>query len=155
MNVLSCSISLTEQLHFNSLSPSEKKSVTYTLLENPKASGAQSSAGGFLVFGIVNFYSRNAFMYCPNCESTHVVVRHQGRKAGGLIGGITGASGLMSGAELGGKLGLLFSPLGSVVGMFTGAVIGAVAGANLGGLLDEKVLDNYHCLHCDYCFSHH
>jgi hypothetical protein len=91
-------------------------------------------------------------MQCPNCESKRVVPRNQGRKAGGVIGGFAGASGLITSAELG-SVGLILSPIGSISGVLTGAMIGAIAGANLGGLLDEKVLDNYLCLNCDYCFS--
>ncbi len=98
---------------------------------------------------------------CPNCQSSRIGTKDFSKKACGILGAIggaaSGATGTLSGAELGGSLGLSAGP----VGVFTGAVLGAlvgsvtagIAGAKLGKFIDEKILDNYHCLNCHYVFS--
>ena len=56
----------------------------------------------------------------------------------GVVGGpIVSALGGMAGALLGGLI---------------GAVSGAVAGGQVGEVLDEQVLDDYHCLDCGHAF---
>ena len=60
---------------------------------------------------------------CPNCQSERIVTKDLSKKTCGAIG---------------------------VVG---GAATGGMAGAKLGEVIDDRILDNYQCLACDYAFS--
>ena len=102
---------------------------------------------------------------CPSCGSTHIETLNLGKKTGsavGFIGGAaSGASSAMAGARIGATVGAIAGPLGSGIGTVAGAILGAlaggtaggVAGARLGQIVDERLLDNYHCLKCDHRFS--
>lgn len=106
---------------------------------------------------------------CPRCESETIETKNYAKKAGGTIGLVGGAaSGIasaMSGAEIGAvvgaTVGFIGGPIGSRIGSLAGAIVGGliggaagcVTGAKLGHVIDEQILDNYHCLDCDYHFS--
>lgn len=102
---------------------------------------------------------------CPQCGSTLIRQRNVGRRAGGAVGtvagGLTGVSGALTGGRVGMTVGLIAGPTGSAVGCIAGALLGGligavtigVAGAKLGGVLDERVLENYECLHCEHVFG--
>lgn len=102
---------------------------------------------------------------CPNCQSERIVTKDLSKKTCGAIGVVggaaSGATGALSGAELGGTIGLIAGPAGATVGMLAGAFFGAllgaatggIAGAKLGEVIDDRILDNYQCLACDYAFS--
>ena len=102
---------------------------------------------------------------CPNCNSTRIDTKDIAKKTCGYIGMVGGAAttttGALSGAELGGTIGMLAGPAGAAIGVVAGSILGtlcgvatgAAAGAKLGEIIDEKVLDNYHCLACDYEFT--
>lgn len=105
-------------------------------------------------------------LLCPQCQSEQVVTRNYARKTGGAIGtvagGIGGYSAALSGARMGsavaalalGPPGVVIGGVaGAVIGGFIGALAGGTAGIALGEVIDDKVLDNYHCLACDFCFS--
>jgi hypothetical protein len=109
--------------------------------------------------------SSGAVPTCPKCQSTRVDARNLARKTGGAIGTIAGTtSGIafaLSGAETGATVGLLAGPAGAACGAIAGAVIagliggaaGCATGSVFGEILDEKVLDNFHCHACDHTFS--
>ena len=102
---------------------------------------------------------------CPQCESEHIETLNYAKKAGGTIGTVAGAAvgmaSALSGAEVGATAGLVAGPVGAIVGGVFGALIGAVvggsagcaAGAALGEAIDDTILENYHCLDCDYTFG--
>jgi len=104
-------------------------------------------------------------MQCPHCRSIHIESLDRAKKAGGAIGFVggaaSGAAGAMSGARVGATVGMLAGPVGASIGGLTGALLGglmggaagSLAGSRIGQLLDERVLDNYHCLKCDQVFS--
>ena len=102
---------------------------------------------------------------CPNCQSNRVVTKDFAKKACGIMGMIGGAAsgttGTLAGAEIGGTVGMIGGPAGITFGSIAGAILGAlvgaatggVAGARLGEVIDEKIMDNYQCLACEYMFS--
>ncbi|MET3119986.1 hypothetical protein AAKU64_004234 [Undibacterium sp. GrIS 1.8] len=110
---------------------------------------------------------------CPKCQSDRIDTKNYAKKTGGTIGTVAGvvfgAAGVVTGAELGAATGvtagltagLIAGPIGSVIGSIAGAIIGGLvggtagctAGAKFGEMVDETILDNYHCLECDYHFS--
>jgi len=102
---------------------------------------------------------------CPNCQSNRIVTKDVAKKTCGLLGMVGGAAsvttGTLSGAELGGTLGMIAGPPGATLGAIAGALFGALiagttgglAGAKLGEVIDDKILDNYQCLACEYAFS--
>ena len=102
---------------------------------------------------------------CPLCKSEHIESLNFAKKAGGSIGTVAGATlgfaSTLSGVEVGATAGLVAGPVGAIVGGLLGGLIaaavggsaGCAAGVALGGAIDESVLDNYHCLDCDYTFG--
>jgi len=105
---------------------------------------------------------------CPNCLSTQIETKDYAKKAAATVGFLGGtASGIASvkngaeiGSVLGGTVGFIAGPVGSRVGRWIGALVGgmvggvtgALTGAQLGHVIDERLLDNYHCLACDHHF---
>lgn len=67
---------------------------------------------------------------CPYCQSNRVITKNAAKKTGGFLGMV-----------------------GGFFGALVGATAGVVAGSKLGETIDERVLDNYHCLDCNYEFS--
>lgn len=108
-------------------------------------------------------------LQCPYCHSWHVVTKNIGRKVGttlgatgGAVHGISGAlAGARTGTTLGTRIGIVAGPLGASLGGIAGAVLGAIIGATtfgfmgakLGELVDNTILDNYHCLDCGQTFN--
>lgn len=108
-------------------------------------------------------------LQCPYCQSWHVVTRNTGRKVGTALGATGGAihsisgafAGARTGTALGARLGAVAGPMGIPLGTIAGAVLGAIMGATtfgfmgakLGELVDNTVLDNYHCLDCGRSFN--
>lgn len=102
---------------------------------------------------------------CPRCNSEHVETRDLASKACGAVGAAAGAAagvaGALNGAKLGARAGVVAGPAGAAVGTVIGAIIGglfgaaagASVGAKVGRVIDEKLLNNHHCLICDYTFS--
>jgi DNA-directed RNA polymerase subunit RPC12/RpoP len=102
---------------------------------------------------------------CPVCRSRNIETLDYGKKTGatiGIVGGAaSGAAGAMSGARLGASVGAMVGPVGIGIGGITGAIIGALlggtaggaAGAKIGQVIDERYLDNYHCLNCGHSFD--
>ena len=102
---------------------------------------------------------------CPNCRSDRIVTKDVAKKTCGILGIVGGAAsattGTLSGAELGGTVGLLLGPGGTTLGAFAGALLaalvagttGALTGARLGEVIDNKILNNYQCLACNFVFS--
>ena len=97
---------------------------------------------------------------CPKCRSPHIEPRKHAQRIGGAIGAISGATGIFSSASPGIRAiryAALASPVASigatVLGIFSSAAIGCLAGATLGQVIDNTLLDNYHCLHCRHSFS--
>ena len=56
-------------------------------------------------------------------------------------------------------MGAVAGPLGSIAGGIIGGLLGGAtglaAGATLGEIVDRNILDNYHCLSCDFRFGRH
>jgi hypothetical protein len=112
-----------------------------------------------------NHREKNMILQCPNCHSTRIDTKDIAKKTCGYIGMVSGAAttapSVVGGAELGGTLGMIAGPAGAAVGIVAGSVLGALfgmatggaVGAKLGEIIDEKVLDNYHCLACHYEFT--
>ena len=98
---------------------------------------------------------------CPRCHSAAVITYNRGRKTGGAIGtvagGVSGAVSAARGARMGSSLGAIAGPAGSIAGAVIGSLFGGVAGctvgSTLGDMVDENILNNYHCLHCNYRFN--
>jgi phage tail tape-measure protein len=102
---------------------------------------------------------------CPKCQSdrihTHDYAKRTCGAVGTVAGAVAGASGCIGGAEIGATAGFVAGPAGIVVGGIAGAIIGGLlggaagcaAGVKLGEVVDDHVLDNYHCLACLYTFS--
>lgn len=69
-----------------------------------------------------------------------------------------GGMGINVGAKLAGKAfrvigGSAGEAIGSVLGALGGAVLGGAAGAKAGEIIDDKILNRYVCLSCNYKFS--
>lgn len=102
---------------------------------------------------------------CPRCFSSSISTNDYARKAGCAIGAIAGAAGgvagAVSGAEIGVAAGLTAGPLGAALGGIAGAVVGAFLGGAVGGnagvafgeIVDEKILNNFVCLACEFRFG--
>ena len=102
---------------------------------------------------------------CPKCGSSLITTRDLGRRTCGAVGtvagGMTGVSSVLASARTGMAIGVVAGPTGSLVGCLAGALIGGlvgaatvgVAGAKLGEVLDQRVLDNHECMHCEHVFS--
>ena len=103
---------------------------------------------------------------CPKCASEQIAAKNRARKLASTIGTVAGAASAaaacMPSAEIGATVGLLSGgPIGAAIGGIAGAVVGAliggaagcIAGAAVGEVIDDNVLDNFHCLSCDYIFS--
>lgn len=107
----------------------------------------------------------HALISCPCCKSQRLKKLNYGKRTGGTIGTIAGAvaggASLIGGAELGATVGLVSGPFGIVIGGFAGALLGALVGgatgcsvgSKLGAVVDDRILDNFQCLDCDYSFS--
>lgn len=104
-------------------------------------------------------------LQCPRCNSIHVESLDRARKTGGAVGFVggatSGAASAFSGARVGATVGMAAGPVGASVGGIIGAVLGALmggtagglAGAKLGRLIDDRLLQNHHCLNCDHLFT--
>ncbi len=104
-------------------------------------------------------------LQCPRCNSIHVESLDRAKKAGGAVGFVggaaTGAASAFSGARVGAVVGMAAGPVGASVGGIIGAVLGGLmggtagglAGAKLGRLIDDRLLQNHHCLNCDHVFA--
>lgn len=104
-------------------------------------------------------------LQCPRCNSIHVESLDRAKKAGGAIGfaggAATGAASAFSGARVGAAVGMAAGPVGASLGGIIGAVLGGLmggtagglAGAKLGRLIDDRLLQNHHCLNCDHVFA--
>ena len=106
---------------------------------------------------------------CPNCLSTQVETKDYAKKAAATVGFLGGAAGGVASAKtgseigsvLGGAVGCIAGPVGSRIGRWIGALVGgmvggvtgALTGAQIGQVIDERLLNNYHCLACDHNFS--
>ncbi len=106
--------------------------------------------------------------HCPKCLSVQVETKDYAKKAAGTVGFVGGtASGVLRarqgaevGATVGSLVGCIAGPIGSRVGRWVGALVGglvggatgALAGAQIGHVIDEHLLDNYHCLVCGHHF---
>jgi hypothetical protein len=97
---------------------------------------------------------------CPRCYSNQIQLNNYGQRVVGAIGTAAGAAGgvagAVSGAEIGATAGIIATPLGCIAGAILGGLVGGVAGcvtgAALGEVIDDHILDNYHCLSCGYNF---
>lgn len=102
---------------------------------------------------------------CPKCRSDRIKLKNYAKRTGSTIGtaaGVAaGAAGMLSGAEIGATSGSLAGPAGIFIGGIAGAILGALLGgsagctigAKFGAVIDENILDNYHCLACGHTFS--
>jgi DNA-directed RNA polymerase subunit RPC12/RpoP len=80
---------------------------------------------------------------CPNCQSNRIVTKDVAKKT-------CGTTRTLSGAELGGTIAVIASAL---LNALVDGATGCVAGAKLGEVIDDRILDNYQCLACNYEFS--
>jgi len=91
---------------------------------------------------------------CPNCQSERIGTKDIAKKACGFLGMIGGAANgttrTLSGTELGGTIDVIASIL---LNTLVDGATGGIAGAKLGEVIDDRILDNYQCLACDYEFS--
>lgn len=104
-------------------------------------------------------------VFCPNCSSPNIQTKNYGKKTGGTIGTVAGTavgiSSAMAGAEVGAIVGMLAGPIGIGIGSIAGAILGGLfggaagcaTGATLGEVIDNTLLDNYHCRDCDFTFN--
>ena len=98
---------------------------------------------------------------CPHCQSKRIVSRNHGRKTCGALGTLAGAHLAVRSIHMGTMIGRFFGPPGLLLGGTAGLVIAGISGAMLGGstgarlgtMLDNNVLNNYHCLSCKTSFS--
>jgi len=102
---------------------------------------------------------------CPKCNSHNVEFLYRARRIGGTVGTLAGAAGgiasAVTGARTGMAVGMAAGPAGAAVGGIVGLIfaglmgggIGGIACAAVGDVIDENILDNCHCLHCDHTFS--
>ncbi|WP_333610141.1 hypothetical protein [Pantoea piersonii] len=101
---------------------------------------------------------------CPKCNSENVDKKNYATKTLAAVGGL--AAGIAVGAKAfdaisddSGTDGSLLTATGlvitgGIIGAAMGAAVGGVtAGAMLGSHIDEKIMDNFICLKCDYTFS--
>ena len=91
---------------------------------------------------------------CPNCQSNRIVTKDVAKKTCGFLGIVGGAASgttrTLSAVELGGTIGVIASAL---LNALVDGATGCVAGAKLGEVIDDRILDNYQCLACNYEFS--
>ena len=102
---------------------------------------------------------------CPQCQSERIHLNNYAKKTCGAIGTVAGAAvgvaGRISGAEVGAIAGLVAGPAGAALGGIAGAIIGGLfsgaagcaVGVKLGEVVDDNILNNYHCIDCEYTFS--
>ena len=102
---------------------------------------------------------------CPKCQSNRINTYDYAKRTCGAVGTVAGAvagtASCIGGAEIGATAGFIAGPAGIAVGGIAGAIIGGLlggaagcaAGVKLGEVVDDNVLDNYHCLACSYTFS--
>lgn len=95
---------------------------------------------------------------CPNCKSESVIKKDAAKKTCAVVGALAGAANgvarAISSAEIGGTVGLIVRPAGSAVGTLAGAIVGGlIAGIKLGAVIDERILNNFHCLECNFEFN--
>jgi hypothetical protein len=116
---------------------------------------------------ILPSYSRRLIMHtkCPLCQSKNIETLDYCKSAGGALGFVggaaSGAAGALSGARVGAVVGMVAGPVGISVGTIAGAILGCllggtaggVAGAKLGQSIDERYLENNHCLNCGHTFG--
>ncbi len=103
-------------------------------------------------------------IHCPKCSSTLITARNMGKKTccsiGIVAGGAQGVSNALKGARIGAEVGAFFGQTGTFLGRLAGLLLGAmiggisggIAGAKAGEIIDDRVLDNYECLQCEYVF---
>jgi phage FluMu protein Com len=93
---------------------------------------------------------------CPVCDSMNVEALHTGqdtgRAIGTLAGGAAGAAGLWNGTESGAGVGTFSGVMSAIFGGLVGAAAGRTIGDNIGSAVDERLLDNLHCMSCDHTF---
>ena len=97
---------------------------------------------------------------CPTCHSLNIETLDYGRTTGAVVGTVAGGAGAVAAASAGARTGAIVGaaagPFGSMAGTVIGGVLGAVAGAKVGSatgsFIDDCMLDNFHCLHCDAKF---
>ena len=102
---------------------------------------------------------------CPRCNASRIDCKNQARKAGStvgfVLGAFSGAATVWGGAEIGSTIGMVAGPPGAVIGGLAGAIFaalfggaaGCAVGASLGEVVDDKILDNFHCMRCHHHFS--
>lgn len=104
-------------------------------------------------------------VYCPKCQSSQVVTRHDARKVMGTVGAVAGTVGGVASTVRGAQVGMQVSAIagpaaqfigglcGAVIGGFVGGAAGCQTGALVGDYVDQNLLDNQQCLSCGYQFS--
>lgn len=104
-------------------------------------------------------------VYCPKCQSSQVVTRHDARKVMGTVGAVAGTVGGIASTVRGAQAGMQVSAIagsaaqfigglcGAVIGGFVGGAAGCQTGALVGDYVDQNLLDNQQCLSCGYHFS--
>lgn len=100
---------------------------------------------------------------CPKCHSSQIETRNRARKFGGVIGTLSGAgcAMLVAASKARAAAGLLGGPAGLTASCIASAVAAALAsaaasgttGVKIGEVIDEKILNNYLCHHCNHTFS--
>lgn len=88
--------------------------------------------------------------FCPKCNSPNVSDSQIARRTGASIGTI-------GGAIYGYRIGAVFGPIGMFTGAMAGLICGAISGCEaghvVGKMIDEKVINEYHCNTCHHIFS--
>lgn len=102
---------------------------------------------------------------CPRCGSSHTAVKQTARQSGAVIGltagAASGASGAVYGSRIGGAIGLIGGPsvgalgtvAGAILGALAGGTAGCIAGITVGQVVDDNVIGNRRCKHCDHVFT--
>ena len=102
-------------------------------------------------------------LICPHCQSHRVTTQDVAKKVGGVIGVISGTATGVAAALLSAESRNQPIPAGpsglKLVGIATAILAGLAGassagstGARLGEVLDQRLLDNYHCLDCGHHF---
>ena len=101
---------------------------------------------------------------CPRCGSLKTQTMNRAQKLGGAFGACVGVVSTLSGAAKGAAVGAAMgfrvaapiTPLSgvaaAVLGALAGGVMGCTSGAALGQVIDDTVLNNHLCLHCNHSF---
>ncbi|CAM5555307.1 hypothetical protein [Eoetvoesiella caeni] len=102
---------------------------------------------------------------CPKCSSTNTQTKNHAKRIGGAIGTCAGVMSSLSSAAKGAGIGAamayratastmpLISVTAAVLCALAGGAMGCATGAALGQIVDETVLNNHLCLHCDHSFQ--